>query len=107
MRGKEQHADSVAARVGQGDSCHAANATQKSVRHLEQDTGTVAGAGVGSDSAPVREVMEDLERLVNDVAGANPVDMGDEANSARVVLVSRVVQSLLFRHRLSRSVRSC
>ncbi len=34
------------------------------------------------------------------------MDMSDEADSTGVVLVSRVVQSLLSRHRIPRSIRS-
>jgi hypothetical protein len=43
----------------------------------------------------MREIVEELEGLVDDVAGADAVDVGDKPNPARVVLVSRVVQSLL------------
>jgi len=71
------------------------------VRHLEQDPGAVAGAGVGGDGAPVREILEELERFLDDVARADAVDVGDETDAAGVVLVSRVVQSLLSRHPLS------
>jgi hypothetical protein len=71
------------------------------MRQLEQDAGAVTGAGVGGDSASVRKILEELERLVHYVSGPNAVDVSDEANSAGVVLVSRIVQSLPFRHRLS------
>jgi hypothetical protein len=71
------------------------------VRDLQQDAGTVARAGVGRDRAAMGEIYEELERLLDDVAGTNAVDVSDEADSACVVLVSRVVQSLPSRHRLS------
>jgi hypothetical protein len=64
------------------------------VRHLEQDAGAVARTGVGRDSAPVREISQELERLLHHVAGANAMDVSNETQSARIVLVSRVVQSL-------------
>ena len=66
-----------------------------------QDARTVAGAPVARDRAPVREVVEQLERLLDDVAGADAVDVGDEADATGIVLVSWVVQSLLFAHPLS------
>ena len=100
-RWKEDGADAVGPRVGKRDSERAANPAQESVRDLDQDAGAVAGTSVSRDRAPVREILEQLERLRDDVAGADAVDVGDKPNPARVVLVSRVVQSLLFRHRLS------
>ena len=51
----------------------------------------------------MREILEKLKRFLDDVARTDAVDMGDEADATRVVLVSRIVQSLLFRHPLSRS----
>jgi len=51
-----------------------------------------------------RATKEGFESFMTHAADA--VDMGDEPNPARVVLVSRVVQSLLFRHLYPRSVCS-
>jgi hypothetical protein len=82
----------------QGNSRDAAHPPHEGVRHLDEDPRAVAGAAVGRDRAPVGEIVEELERFDDDVAGTHAVDVGDEPNSTRVVLVSRVVQSLLFRH---------
>ena len=100
-RRKEHVADSVAPRIGQRESGDAANPAQESVRHLDEDARTVAGAPVARDGAAVREVVEELERFLDDVAGADAVDVGDKADATGIVLVSWVVQSLLFAHPLS------
>jgi hypothetical protein len=61
------------------------------VGDLKQNACTIAGAGVGSDSASVRKIVEKLERLLHNVARANAMDMSDETDSARVMFVGRVV----------------
>jgi hypothetical protein len=88
---EEQHAHSITARVGQSDSYMAAGSPEKSMRHLQQNAGAVASARVGRNSAPVRKILEELERFPDYVARANAMDVRDESNSARVVLIGRVV----------------
>ena len=68
------------------------------MRHLKEDAGAVTCARIGSNSAAVREIHQELERFLDDVARANAVDVGNKADATRVVLVSGVVQALLFRH---------
>ena len=54
--------------------------------------------GIAAGRAAVREVGEDLERLLDDRRGvALPIERGDEAEPAGVVLERRVVESLLGR----------
>jgi len=69
----------------------AAGSPEKSMRHLQQNAGAVAGARIGRNGAPVRQILEELERLPDYVARANAMDVRDESNSARVVLIGRVV----------------
>ena len=64
------------------------------MRDLQQNPGAVACAGVGGNRTSMRQVLEELQRFRDDVAGANAMDVRDEADSARVVFVGRVVQSL-------------
>ena len=66
--------------------------TQKAVGHLDQDAGAVAGAGVGAAGAAVFEVDQQVERVADDRVRALALDVGDEADAAGVVLVSRSVQ---------------
>ena len=64
------------------------------MRYLKENAGTVTRAGIGRNGASMREILEELQRFRDDVARANAMDVGDEADSARVVLVGRVVQPL-------------
>lgn len=61
------------------------------MRHLQQNARAIAGARVGRNRAPVRQILEELERFPDYVARANAMDVRDESNSARVVLIGRVV----------------
>ena len=64
------------------------------MRDLQQYSCTVASAGVGRNRAPVREILQELQRFRDDVARTNAMDVRNEANSAGVVFVGRIVQSL-------------
>jgi len=64
------------------------------VRRLEEDAGPVAGVLLRADRAAVLEVHEHLERLREDVVRGAPLDVGDEPEPARVVLVPRIVEAL-------------
>ena len=92
-------ANSVASRIGEGNPRGTTHPPHERVRNLEQYPRAVAGARIRGNSATVREIVEELERLVDDVARADAMDVGDEADAAGVVLISWVIQSLLFRHR--------
>ena len=76
------------------------------MRDLQENTGAVASAGIGSHRAAMREIHQQLQRFLDDITGTNAVDMSDEADATGVVLVSRIVQSLLCRHSVLRSVSS-
>ena len=66
---------------------------EDAVRHLDEDAGPVPGAGVRPAGAPVLQVDQEVEGLSDDVVGAVPLDVRHEADAARVVLVTRPVQS--------------
>jgi hypothetical protein len=59
--------------------------------HLHKNAGAVASARVGRNGAPMRKILEELERFPDYIVRANPMDVGDETNSARVVFVGRVI----------------
>jgi len=67
---------------------------QESVRHLDQDTGTIAQQRIVAGRAAVGQVFEDLQALGDDAVALDVPDMGDKADAAGVVLVGRVVESL-------------
>jgi len=90
-RRQEQHAHAIGSCIGQSDSHVAAGSSQKSMRHLQQNTGPITGARVGRDSASVREILEKLERFPDYIARTDAMDVRDESDSARVVFVGRVI----------------
>jgi hypothetical protein len=63
------------------------------VGDLDQDAGAVAHQLVGADRAAVIQVLEDLQPLLDDAVRLLALDMGDEADTAGVVLAARVVQA--------------
>jgi len=50
---------------------------------------------VGARRTTVAQVVEDREPLLDDIVGAAALDVRDEADAARVVLVGRIVEALL------------
>jgi hypothetical protein len=49
---------------------------------------------VGADGAPVVEVLQDLQALLDDRVALVALDMGDKADAAGIVFVGRIVQTL-------------
>jgi hypothetical protein len=64
------------------------------VRQLDQDARTVAHQLVGTDRAAVVEVLEDLQPLLDDRVRFLALDVGHETDTARVVFVRRVVETV-------------
>jgi hypothetical protein len=64
------------------------------VGQLQQDAGAVAHQLVRAHRAPVIQVLQDLQRLGDDVVALLALDMGHEADAARVVLVRARIQAL-------------
>jgi hypothetical protein len=74
---------------GQEDHAHALL-----VRDLHQQTRPVAGLTVTPTRAAMRELDQDLDAFLNNVVRRVAFDVGYEADTAGVVLVLRVIQSL-------------
>src|SRR6185295_11004067 len=67
---------------------------QEPVRDLDETARAVRELGVVTDRATVSEVPQDRQALLHDRMRFLALDVGDEADAARVVLVFRVVQPL-------------
>ena len=67
---------------------------QKGVGDLNQDACAVAGVRLAPARAAVLQVLEDLQRLLQDRVRPAALDVDDEADAAGVVLVARVVQAV-------------
>ena len=61
---------------------------------LQQDARTVAGIGFGAGRAPVGEVAQRRERLVDQAPALAALHVDDEAHATAVVLEARVVEPL-------------
>ena len=94
-RGKD-HADAVVARFGQFDAQRCADLAQECIRHLQEDAGAVAGIGFTAAGAAMVEVDQDGQRLLDDLVGLFPLDVGDEADAAGIVFELGIVEPLLF-----------
>ena len=88
---QEGDARGVAARLGQLEVDHGA---QELVGNLKQDARAVAGVRFGALGAAVLHVQQRRDGLVDDVAAATAVHVGDHRDTTRVVLVGGVVQPL-------------
>jgi hypothetical protein len=64
------------------------------VRGLDHQPGTVAGIGIAAARPSVLQVHEYLDALVDHIVGLLSLDVRDEADSAGVVLLRRIVQAL-------------
>jgi len=89
---QEDRPDGVVPGRGKVEPVAGADLAEKDVRDADHDAGAVAGGLVAAQRPPVLEVDEHLDRLPHDEVERHPVDPGDEADSAAVVLVLRVVQ---------------
>jgi hypothetical protein len=62
--------------------------------YLQEDAGTVAGARVTAGRSAVRQVLQDFQRLFDDVVGGGAFERRYEAKAASVMFEPRIVQPL-------------
>src|SRR5207237_8100855 len=87
-------AHAVAAASGQGEPELLALGGQKGVGRLQQDPRPVARVLLCPGRAAVLEVQEHFEGFDDDVVRRPPLDVGDEPESAGIMLERRVVKPL-------------
>ena len=109
---QENDAAAVLARDRQLDARLPAHLFVEGVRHLDQDAGAVARVDLGAAGAAVVQVLEHLDRLLDDPVRLLALDVDHESLATGVVLVARVVEPLFRRraqlHRLVRKhARRC
>ena len=71
--------------------------TQQRVRDLNQAAGPVADQGISPDRASVVQIEQNLQPATNDVMRFAAFDIGHKTHSARIMFVTRVVETLAFR----------
>src|SRR5208283_3923926 len=92
---QENEAAAVLAGLRQDDAQLPAGVLEERVRHLDQDARAVARVRLGAGRAPVVEVLQDLDRLPEDLVRLAALYVDDESHAAGVVLKPRVVKALL------------
>jgi hypothetical protein len=68
------------------------------VRNLNQNARAVTHQRIGADSAPVIEILQNLQALLDNRVAFPALDMRYKTDTAGVVLVGRVVQPLPLRY---------
>ena len=99
---QEDHADAVFAVRRQRHALLGHFLAIETVRNLDQDARAIAHQRIGADGAPVVEVLENLQALLDDLVAFLALDVSDEADAAGVMLVLRVIQTLRGGNRVSR-----
>ena len=67
---------------------------EKAVGQLEQNTSTVPCVDLTTASAPVIQVNQHGERLLDDIVGSFTLHLTNETNTARIMLKLRIVKPL-------------
>ena len=93
--GEEHRADGVLSGGGEFDVSRLEFGAEEFVRGSDEDSGAVAGGGVGADGAAVGEVAEDFHRELDDAVGGGLFEARDEPDAAGVMLGGGVVESVL------------
>ena len=91
---QEHHADAVLAGRRQREAQLGALAREELVRNLDQDAGAVAGFRIAAAGSAMRQVDQNLDALDDDFVRFLTLDVGNEADSAGIVLMARIVKSL-------------
>ncbi len=95
---KEQHGDAVVALLRQNLPALLRLLAKEVVRNLEQDAGAVAGVALKAGAASMLEVHQDGKRVIQNLMVTLAVNIGQGADTARVVVELRAVKALLSVH---------
>src|SRR6185436_9955715 len=90
---QEYHADAVLPRRRQLHALLRHLLAEEAVGDLDQAARAVGQLRVVAHRAAVAQVLQDREALLDDAVRLPALDVRDEADAARVVLVGRVIQA--------------
>jgi hypothetical protein len=96
----------IIARARQGQPFAFRPLAEQRVGHLDKDAGAIAQQRVRAHRPAMVDVLENFQRLGDDRMAFGALDMGDEAHTAGVVFVTRIVKPLGLR-KLHRYNPSC
>jgi hypothetical protein len=91
---KKSHGDAISAGAGKLDSKFAAFAREEDMRDLNEDAGTITGFGITPGRSAMREVDKNLNTLPDDVVAFFATNAGDKTHTARIMLISRMIEAL-------------
>src|SRR6185503_17989767 len=89
----EDEAGAVFAGWRQRDAERRGDLSEKAIGNLDEDAGAVAGVRLAAAGPAVEQVDQDPQALLDDAVRAPSLDVDDEADAARVVLVARIVEA--------------
>ena len=89
---EEEHGNAVVALVGQQLPLFLRLLAEEAVGHLEKHAGAVAGVALKPLAASVLEVHQHRERVVEGLVAPLPLEVGDGADAAGIVLVFASIQ---------------
>jgi hypothetical protein len=98
--GKKSHAYSVLGVGGQGKAQFGTFFPEKLVGDLDQDTRPITAIRVMAAGAAMLHVDEHMQGVFDDVVGFLPLEVGNKANAAGIVLKLRDIERLLSSDRL-------
>src|SRR5262249_5313921 len=91
---QKDHADTVAAGLGERDAHTLAFFLKEAMRDLQQDAGAVSSVLLTAARPAVLQAQQDLDRLADDVVRTPGLEIDDKAHAARIVFVAWIVQAL-------------
>ena len=95
---EEEHGHAVIALVGQQLALLLGLLAEETMRNLEQHAGTVAGIALQAGAATVLKVHEHGKRVVEHGVASLPLQVGQGADAACIVLITGSVQAGRVRH---------
>ena len=63
------------------------------MRDLDQNAGAVAGDRIGADRAAVLEVLQDAERVFDELVGLAAFEIGNKADATGIVFAAGIEQA--------------
>ena len=88
---QEHHPHAVVAKRRQGHALCGHHRAEEVIGDLHEQTGPITRIGLGAAGPAVVDVDQHFQRLTHDTVGTLPLDMCDEADPARIVLVLGIV----------------
>src|SRR5262245_26844088 len=94
---QEEYADTVFAWIRQLKAEPLASILKESMRHLKQDSRTVTGIFFATASPAVIEILQNRQRLFDNLVGFLTLDIDHESDATSIVLKPRIIKALFGR----------